>query len=239
MSFPYRRFLGAMVLASLVSLVALSHEHAWGAPHHPGDIDSDGDVDFNDVGHWELNFPTGSTLGQGDAEGDGDVDVHDLKIILNNYPFIEGQVLPTVQLLLTANTETGQFTLAAQTSDADGIVDLWVLLENVNSVSFDGSLTSSVQSLSPYSYLRGSASSIADLGVGGYDVFATGTFTGPTLPTFAALGATTREGGIGTSAASSGSVVAVPELDSSLLSMIGALGATAMLRWRSKCGCTR
>jgi hypothetical protein len=43
---------------------------------NPGDFDGDGDVDGEDFGIWQANYPkaSGATLATGDADGDGDVD---------------------------------------------------------------------------------------------------------------------------------------------------------------------
>jgi autotransporter-associated beta strand protein len=56
---------------------------------HPGDFDSDGDVDGADFVAWQTNFPTatGATLAQGDADGDGDVDGADFVVWQTNFPF--------------------------------------------------------------------------------------------------------------------------------------------------------
>jgi autotransporter-associated beta strand protein len=59
------------------------------ASAHPGDFDSDGDVDGADFVAWQTNFPTagGATLAQGDADGDGDVDGADFVVWQTNFPF--------------------------------------------------------------------------------------------------------------------------------------------------------
>jgi hypothetical protein len=59
---------------------------------HPGDFDSDGDVDGADFVAWQTNFPkpTGATLAQGDADGDGDVDGADFVVWQTNFPFSPG-----------------------------------------------------------------------------------------------------------------------------------------------------
>ena len=59
---------------------------------HPGDFDSDGDVDGADFVAWQTNFPTanGATLAQGDADGDGDVDGADFVVWQTNFPFTPG-----------------------------------------------------------------------------------------------------------------------------------------------------
>jgi hypothetical protein len=56
---------------------------------HPGDFDSDGDVDGADFVAWQTNFPTatGATLAQGDADSDGDVDGADFVVWQTNFPF--------------------------------------------------------------------------------------------------------------------------------------------------------
>jgi hypothetical protein len=61
-------------------------------PAHPGDFDSDGDVDGADFVAWQTNFPlaSGATLGQGDADGDGDVDGADFVVWQTNFPFTPG-----------------------------------------------------------------------------------------------------------------------------------------------------
>jgi hypothetical protein len=59
---------------------------------HPGDFDSDGDVDGADFVAWQTNFPlaSGATLGQGDADADGDVDGADFVVWQTNFPFTPG-----------------------------------------------------------------------------------------------------------------------------------------------------
>jgi hypothetical protein len=59
---------------------------------HPGDFDSDGDVDGADFVAWQTNFPTatGATLAQGDADADGDVDGADFVVWQTNFPFTPG-----------------------------------------------------------------------------------------------------------------------------------------------------
>jgi hypothetical protein len=61
-------------------------------PLHPGDFDSDGDVDGADFVAWQTNFPTasGATLDRGDADGDGDVDGADFVVWQTNFPFTPG-----------------------------------------------------------------------------------------------------------------------------------------------------
>jgi hypothetical protein len=58
-------------------------------PSHPGDFDSDGDVDGADFVAWQTNFPkpSGATLAQGDADNDGDVDGADFVVWQTNFPF--------------------------------------------------------------------------------------------------------------------------------------------------------
>jgi hypothetical protein len=62
------------------------------ASAHPGDFDSDGDVDGADFVAWQTNFPkaNGATLAQGDADGDGDVDGADFVVWQTNFPFTPG-----------------------------------------------------------------------------------------------------------------------------------------------------
>jgi T5SS/PEP-CTERM-associated repeat protein len=59
---------------------------------HPGDFDSDGDVDGADFVIWQTNFPatTGHVLATGDADGDGDVDGADFVVWQTNFPFTPG-----------------------------------------------------------------------------------------------------------------------------------------------------
>ena len=59
---------------------------------HPGDFDSDGDVDGADFVAWQQHFPTstGATLADGDADGDGDVDGADFVVWQQNFPFTPG-----------------------------------------------------------------------------------------------------------------------------------------------------
>jgi hypothetical protein len=59
---------------------------------HPGDFDSDGDVDGADFVAWQTNFPTvsGATRAGGDADGDGDVDGADFVVWQTNFPFTPG-----------------------------------------------------------------------------------------------------------------------------------------------------
>jgi autotransporter-associated beta strand protein len=68
------------------------NEIALVASAHPGDFDSDGDVDGADFVAWQTNFPTatGATLAQGDADGDGDVDGADFVVWQTNFPFTPG-----------------------------------------------------------------------------------------------------------------------------------------------------
>jgi hypothetical protein len=58
-------------------------------PAHPGDFDSDGDVDGADFVAWQTNFPkaTGAVLSEGDADADGDVDGADFVVWQTNFPF--------------------------------------------------------------------------------------------------------------------------------------------------------
>jgi hypothetical protein len=67
-------------------------------PTHPGDFDTDGDVDGADFGAWQTGFPTssGATLLQGDADGDGDVDGADFIVWQTNFPFTPGPGVATV-----------------------------------------------------------------------------------------------------------------------------------------------
>jgi hypothetical protein len=59
---------------------------------HPGDFDSDGDVDGADFVAWQTNFPkaNGATLAEGDADNDGDVDGADFVVWQTNFPFTPG-----------------------------------------------------------------------------------------------------------------------------------------------------
>jgi autotransporter-associated beta strand protein len=59
---------------------------------HPGDFDSDGDVDGADFVAWQTNFPkpSGAVLAEGDADGDGDVDGADFVVWQTNFPFTPG-----------------------------------------------------------------------------------------------------------------------------------------------------
>jgi autotransporter-associated beta strand protein len=59
---------------------------------HPGDFDSDGDVDGADFVAWQTHFPTaiGATLADGDADADGDVDGADFVVWQTNFPFTPG-----------------------------------------------------------------------------------------------------------------------------------------------------
>lgn len=58
---------------------------------HPGDFDSDGDVDGADFVVWQTNFPgSGKTLATGDADGDGDCDGADFVVWQTNFPFTPG-----------------------------------------------------------------------------------------------------------------------------------------------------
>jgi hypothetical protein len=68
------------------------------APLHPGDFDSDGDVDGADFVAWQTNFPkaSGATLAQGDADKDGDVDGADFVIWQTNFPYTPGSGSSTV-----------------------------------------------------------------------------------------------------------------------------------------------
>jgi fibronectin-binding autotransporter adhesin len=70
----------------------LGNQIALVAGAHPGDFDSDGDVDGADFVAWQTNFPTasGATLAQGDADGDGDVDGADFVVWQTNFPFTPG-----------------------------------------------------------------------------------------------------------------------------------------------------
>jgi hypothetical protein len=58
-------------------------------PPHPGDFDSDGDVDGADFVAWQTNFPkaSGATLAEGDADADADVDGADFVVWQTNFPF--------------------------------------------------------------------------------------------------------------------------------------------------------
>jgi hypothetical protein len=58
-------------------------------PPHPGDFNSDGDVDGADFVAWQTNFPKASlaVLSEGDADSDGDVDGADFVIWQTNFPF--------------------------------------------------------------------------------------------------------------------------------------------------------
>lgn len=51
------------------------------------DFDTDGDVDSDDLNHWQTGFgnPSGAILEDGDANGDGDVDGNDFLIWQQNY----------------------------------------------------------------------------------------------------------------------------------------------------------
>jgi autotransporter-associated beta strand protein len=70
----------------------LGNQIALVSSAHPGDFDSDGDVDGADFVAWQTNFPTtsGATLAQGDADGDGDVDGADFVVWQTNFPFTPG-----------------------------------------------------------------------------------------------------------------------------------------------------
>jgi autotransporter-associated beta strand protein len=59
---------------------------------HPGDFNSDGDVDGADFVTWQSHFPmsTGALLTDGDGDGDGDVDGADFIIWQTNFPFGPG-----------------------------------------------------------------------------------------------------------------------------------------------------
>jgi hypothetical protein len=59
---------------------------------HPGDFDSDGDVDGADFVAWQTNFPKASAAlpTEGDADGDGDVDGADFVVWQTNFPFTPG-----------------------------------------------------------------------------------------------------------------------------------------------------
>lgn len=61
-------------------------------PLHPGDFDSDGDVDGADFVAWQTHFPTatGATLADGDADADADVDGADFVVWQTNFPFTPG-----------------------------------------------------------------------------------------------------------------------------------------------------
>jgi hypothetical protein len=82
------------------------------ATGHPGDFDGDGNVDGDDFGIWQMNFPTasGAMPSQGDADGDGDVDGADFVVWQTNFPFPSGSEASTVPeprslvLLLLAST---------------------------------------------------------------------------------------------------------------------------------------
>jgi autotransporter-associated beta strand protein len=66
--------------------------HVLAGALHPGDFDSDGDVDGADFVAWQTHFPTpsGATLADGDADGDGDVDGADFVVWQTNFPFSPG-----------------------------------------------------------------------------------------------------------------------------------------------------
>ena len=53
------------------------------APGYLGDVDGDGDVDFNDFLDMQDNYgaPNGATQAMGDLDRDGDVDIFDFMII--------------------------------------------------------------------------------------------------------------------------------------------------------------
>lgn len=57
--------------------------------NHPGDFDSDGDVDGADFVAWQTHFPSpsGAILSDGDADGDGDVDGADFVVWQTNFPY--------------------------------------------------------------------------------------------------------------------------------------------------------
>jgi hypothetical protein len=76
---------------------------------HPGDFDSDGDVDGADFVAWQTHFPTatGATLADGDADADGDVDGADFVVWQTNFPFTPGSGVTSIpepeSLLLAGN----------------------------------------------------------------------------------------------------------------------------------------
>jgi hypothetical protein len=80
---------GYFVRSALAGLIV---EYQPLATAHPGDFDSDGDVDGADFVAWQTNFPkeTGATLAQGDADADGDVDGADFVVWQTNFPFTPG-----------------------------------------------------------------------------------------------------------------------------------------------------
>jgi MYXO-CTERM domain-containing protein len=77
---------------NFVSVSEISATGSYVGMAHPGDFDSDGDVDGADFVAWQTNFPTatGATLAQGDADGDGDVDGADFVVWQTNFPFTPG-----------------------------------------------------------------------------------------------------------------------------------------------------
>lgn len=84
---------------------------------HPGDFDSDGDVDGADFVAWQTHFPTptNATRADGDADNDGDVDGADFVVWQTNFPFTPGPAVstvpePTAILLLSFG---GLFVIAA------------------------------------------------------------------------------------------------------------------------------
>ena len=54
-----------------------------GGSNCPGDVDGDGDVDFDDLNLMLAVYGTGDPLG--DLDGDGDTDFDDLNLLLANY----------------------------------------------------------------------------------------------------------------------------------------------------------
>jgi hypothetical protein len=67
-------------------------------PPHPGDFDTDGDVDGTDFTKWQMNFPktSGAVWSEGDADGDSDVDGADFVIWQTNFPYTPGSAVAPV-----------------------------------------------------------------------------------------------------------------------------------------------
>jgi autotransporter-associated beta strand protein len=94
----YSSLLGTFTVVDLPSGYSINYNYLGGnqialiSSAHPGDFDSDGDVDGADFVAWQTNFPTafGATLAQGDADGDGDVDGADFVVWQTNFPFTPG-----------------------------------------------------------------------------------------------------------------------------------------------------